>query len=370
MQVGMTSSKRILHCIPTMEGGGAERQLVYLCRGLVERGWEAHVALLREGPNSRMLRESGAVVHPIRLWSQYDPVNILRLRRLIRNVKPGLVHTWFAMMDIIGGAACRITGTPQIISERCSSEAHPGNIKDLLQIIAASGARAVISNSSGGDEYWRGKNNGRFRRFIIHNALPLQEIEWVPPVPNAVIGGHPGQKIVLYVGRFDKQKNLKNLVRALGRVVQNPTLVAFLCGDGPMRPAVERMIHDEGLSGRIFLPGYVMNIWAWMKRADVFVSVSLFEGMPNTVMEAMACGCPAVVSDIPQHREILDDDSAVFVSPSDPMSIAAGIDRLLGDTEDAGRKALRAKKTAIKWSIPAMAERYERAYLEILGAVK
>ena len=207
-------------------------------------------------------------------------------------------------------------------------------------------------------------------RFVIPNALPLQEIERVPPVPNAVIGGHPGQKIVLYVGRFDHQKNLKNLVCALGRVAVNETVAAFLCGDGPMRPAVERMIHEAGLSGRIFLPGYVMNIWSWMKRADVFVSVSLFEGMPNTVMEAMACGCPAVVSDIPQHREILDDDSAVFVSPSDPMSIAAGIDRLLGDTEEAGRKALCAKERTLQWSIPAMAERYERAYLEILGAVK
>ena len=366
----MTRSKCILHCIPTMEGGGAERQLVYLCRGLVERGWEAHVALLREGPNSRLLRESGAVVHPIRSWSHHDPFNILRICRLIRNIKPGLVHTWFAMMDIIGGAACLITGTPQIISERCSSEAHPGNFKDLLQIFAASGARAVVSNSSGGDEYWRGKYNGRLRRFVIPNALPLQEIERVPPVPNAVIGGHPGQKIVLYVGRFDHQKNLKNLVCALGRVAVNETVAAFLCGDGPMRPAVERMIHEAGLSGRIFLPGYVMNIWSWMKRADVFVSVSLFEGMPNTVMEAMACGCPAVVSDIPQHREILDDDSAVFVSPSDPMSIAAGINRLLGDTEEAGRKVSCAKKRALQWSIQAMAERYERAYLEILGAVK
>jgi glycosyltransferase involved in cell wall biosynthesis len=137
-----------------------------------------------------------------------------------------------------------------------------------------------------------------------------------------------------------------------------------------MRPAVERKIHNEGLSGRVFLPGYVLQPWAWMRRADLFVSVSLFEGMPNTVMEAMACGCPIVASDIPQHREILDEGEATFVLPDDPDSIASGIERLLGDTEEAGRKASCAKERALKWSIPAMAERYERVYLEILGAGK
>lgn len=364
----MTRSKHILHCIPTMGGGGAERQLAYLCRGLAERGWVVHVALLREGPNSRLLRESGAVVHQIPIWSHYDPVNILRICRLIRIVKPGLVQTWLPMMDTIGGAACRITGIPQVISERSSSDAHPGNLRDRIRIFMTSGARAVVSNSSGGDEYWRHRNNGRPLRFVVPNALPLQEIELAVPLPAAELGGHPGQKILLYVGRFDKEKNLGSLVRALGRVARNPMVVAFLCGNGPMRPAIERMIRNEGLSGRIILPGYVWHPWGWMKRADMFVSVSLFEGMPNTLMEAMACGCPIVASDIPQHREILDEGEATFVLPGDPDSIASGINRLLEYPGEARRKSLCAKERASGWSIPAMAERYERVYLEILGA--
>lgn len=363
----MRSTKRILHCIPTMGGGGAERQLAYLCRGLAERGWEAHVALLREGPNSRLLRESGAVVHPIPYWSHFDPTNVLRICRLIRNVKPGLVQTWIPMMDTIGGIARRFTGTPQIISERSSAQGHPGNLRDRVRSFTATGASAVVSNSSGGDEYWRERGNGSLRRFVIPNALPLQEIERAVPVPDAQTGVRPGQKIVLYMGRFEKGKNLENLVRALGRVAQNSAIAAYFCGDGPMRPAIERMICEEGLSGRVILPGYVSQPWAWMRRADLFVSVSLFEGMPNTVMEAMACGCPIVVSDIPQHREILDESEATFVHPGDPDSIASGIDRVLEDTGDAGRKASCARERATMWSIPAMAERYERVYLEILG---
>jgi glycosyltransferase involved in cell wall biosynthesis len=353
-----------------MGGGGAERQLAYLCRGLSERGWEVHVALLREGPHSKRLRGSGAIVHPIPYVSHYDPTNVLRICRLIRNVKPGLVQTWIPMMDSIGGVACRIMGIPHVISERSSSQAHLGNLRDRIRSMTASGASAVVSNSSGGDEYWRERNNGRLRRFVIPNALPLQEIGQVVPVPAADSGVRPGQKIVLYVGRFEKGKNLENLVRALGRVARNPTVVAFLCGDGPEKPAVERMIREEGLPEQVILPGYVQQPWGRMKSADLFVSVSLFEGMPNTVMEAMACGCPIVVSDIPQHREILDEGEATFVLPDDPDSIASGIERMLEDPEEAGRKATRAKERASQWSIPAMAERYERVYQEILEAAK
>lgn len=366
----MTSTKRILHCIPTMETGGAERQLAYLCRGLASGGWETHVAILREGSNSRLLRESGAIVHSIPYWSHYDPTNVLRFCRLIREVKPALVQTWIPMMDVIGGMACRMTGVPHVISERSSSPAHPGGMRDWARNALATRASAVVSNSSGGDEYWRGRDDGRLRRYVIPNAVPLQEIARAIPITDTEAGIRPGQEVVLYVGRFERVKNLENLICALRRVVRNPSVVAFLCGDGPLRWPIERKIQKEGLSGRVFLPGYVPDPWIWMKRADLFVSVSLFEGMPNTVMEAMACGCPIVVSDIPQHREILEESEATFVDPWAPDGIASGIVRVLEDAGEAGRKASRAKARASQWSIPAMAERYERVYLEILGAGK
>jgi glycosyltransferase involved in cell wall biosynthesis len=194
----------------------------------------------------------------------------------------------------------------------------------------------------------------------------LREIDQEVPVSPEELGASQSQKIVLHVGRFHDEKNLGNLVRALRLVMRRPGVVAFLCGDGPLVSATEELVREEGLSGRVFLPGYVTNIWRWMKRADVFVSASLFEGMPNTVMEAMACGCPIVVSDIPSHREILDENSATFIAPGDPESIAAGIDGLLENREEALRQVQCAKEMATRWSIPEMARRYEEVYFDIL----
>jgi glycosyltransferase involved in cell wall biosynthesis len=356
---------RILNLIPNLSGGGAERQLSHLVPELVRMGHDVHVAYSKEGPHRPKL--PGVVLHKIKSRTNYDPYLFLQLFRLIQRIKPDIVHTWILQMDILGGMAARLSGISWTLREPSSAMAYFPTWKHRLRVRVSSGVSAIVSNSQGGDEYWRRRVNGRLPRFVIPNALPLQDIERAVPVPVEELGVHPGQKIVLYVGRFEQGKNLESLVRALGRVARNPKIVAFLCGDGPTKPTVERMINEEGLSGRIFLPGYVKNVWSWMKRADVFVSVSLFEGMPNTVMEAMACGCPIVASDIPQHREIMDEGEATFVLSSDPDAIASGIERLIGNPEEAQRRALCSKERVTRWSITAMAASYERVYMEILG---
>ena len=86
-------------------------------------------------------------------------------------------------------------------------------------------------------------------------------------------------------------------------------MVGILCGEGPQRSELEVMRHKLGLDADVHFTGHLpaASVWALMKKASVFVSLSAYEGCPNTVMEAMACGCPLVLSDIPAHREILDE---------------------------------------------------------------
>src|SRR5712692_2562881 len=94
---------RILHCIPSMDGGGAQRQLAYLAAGLIQMGWEVHVALLSGGPNLDRLQASGAVIHKVSCTTNYDPGIPWQLRRLLHTIRPVLTQTWFRQMDILGG---------------------------------------------------------------------------------------------------------------------------------------------------------------------------------------------------------------------------------------------------------------------------
>jgi glycosyltransferase involved in cell wall biosynthesis len=119
---------------------------------------------------------------------------------------------------------------------------------------------------------------------------------------------------------------------------------------------------------RLKIMGYTLNLYDWLARADVFVTASVYEGNPNTVIEAIACKCPVVVSKIPAHSEFLDESSAFFVSPSSPQSIADGILGALSDSEQAGEKAGRAWERVADWSADSIAREYIEACEEILTA--
>jgi glycosyltransferase involved in cell wall biosynthesis len=357
---------RILACISSMDGGGAERQLAYLASELTRLGWDMHVALLSGGPNLRRLEAGGATIHRLTARGNYDPTILWQLVRLMRRVRPDVAETWITQMDVLGGLAARLTRTPWILRERSSEPAYPATGKHRWRLRVARGASAVISNSTGGDRYWAGHLGERVRRYVIGNALPIREIGAVRPADEHEAGVQSGARLVLSVGRLAPEKNFDILLSALRRVLDDPRIVVVLCGEGPLRPTLERALTEQGIADRVRLPGYVPDVWGWMKRADVFVSVSRFEGQPNAVLEAMTCGCPLVVSDIPAHRSFLDEAEAALVPVDDPVAIAEAIRRAVAGGEDVTRRAARAQAATAAWSVEAMTRCVVDVYRAVL----
>jgi len=105
-----------------------------------------------------------------------------------------------------------------------------------------------------------------------------------------------------------------------------------------------------------------------MRRAAVCVSPSHFEGSPNVVLEAMAAGVPLVVSDIPEHRELLDDRSARFVDPRSAEQLALAIESVLEDPAAAAQRALAARERAAQYDVRAVARRYSDVYQDVIAA--
>ncbi len=350
-----------------MNGGGAERQLSYLAGEFTKIGWDVHVALLYGGRNWARLKKSGAVIHMLTGRNNYDPRIFWQLKRLMRLAKPDLIQTWLLQMDIFGGAAARAARIPWIFSERSSAMAYPPTLKNRLRVFWASAASGVVSNSVAGDHYWQSRLNGSVLRRIIPNGLPLDEIEAAVPAALDEIGLKTEKDMVLFVGRFSPEKNLETLLLALREVVARPRTVAVLCGEGPLRLQLEQWLAKYAIADQVRLAGYVPDIWSWMKRASVLVSVGFFEGHPNAVLEAMACGIPLVVSDIPAHREFLDEHSALLVNPHVPEAIAHAIISVLSSPEAAARRVILARAKAAQWSIPVIADRYAQVYREVLA---
>ena len=362
-----TKNPCFLHLIPSLGAGGAEKQLIYLSGGLALEGWDVHVAFTARGPNINLLEASGATLRPIPVSSNYDLMMIPRIVRHIREAEPAIIQTWNPMMDMLGGPIARFMRIPWIMSERASPDFSPRTAKIALREWLGRFATGIVSNSQSGDEYWSRHAGPHTQRFVVRNVLPLDQIAAVKPADPATFNLPSDAPLVLYAGRFEDQKNIDMLVSGIARALADCDAVALLCGEGPLRNNAIRKFERLGLSGRVRLPGFVPDIWSWLKRAELMISVSHFEGMPNTVMEAMACRCALVVSEISMHREILDESSAVLVDRTNSESIAQAILGVLRDPESAERRIDAAYERAIRWSITSGTRDYARVYCELAG---
>jgi glycosyltransferase involved in cell wall biosynthesis len=356
---------RVLHLIPSLVGGGAESQLALLAPALDRLGVDTHVGYVHPGVNLARLENSPVKLHRIPCRTNNDPFLVPRTVRLIRTLQPAIVQTWLTQMDVLGGMAAFLARVPHVISERSSSLAYPRTWKNSLRTRVGAGAAAVVANSQGGADYWARSCNS-VPRTVIRNGIPLEQIAASVSADAASLGLNADTRIILFAGRLNPEKNLQVLVEALDAVLQiEQDCAAVLFGEGPLREAVGAQLSGSRARDRFRLEHYTGDLWSWMRRASVFVSVSRFEGNPNVILEAMAAGCPLVVSEIPQHREILDDSSALFCGGIAAADVTLSIRRALNDRQGAEARRGEALRRSTVWSIEAAARRFVELYANV-----
>lgn len=135
---------------------------------------------------------------------------------------------------------------------------------------------------------------------IIYNPVPVEAI-WLQaqePVDHAWF--RPGEPpVIIAVGRLTTLKDFPTLIRAFRRVLSQRPVRLMIFGEGEARPNLEMMILEMKLKEQIALPGFANNVFTYMKRAAMLVLSSKWEGFPNVVLEALACGCPVVSTNCP-----------------------------------------------------------------------
>jgi len=344
-----------------MGGGGAERQLAYLAEPLADRGVSVVAAIVKGGPHLQRFVDGGARVIRADRSRTYDPRIVSTLRRIIRAERPDVVHTWLPQMDVVAGFAALTCAVPWVMSERASAEAYGSGWKDRLREMLARRATAIVANAAVGAELWASRAP-RVPAFVIPNAIDFSAIEHAAPVRAEDAGIPHGAKVVLTAGRCTRQKNQRLLIEALAQL--DGDVFAVICGDGPLLEETRALARERGVEDRVRFLGFVESVWGWMKRADVFVSPSWFEGHPNVVLEAMAARCPLVVSDIAPHRDVLCREEALFIDPASSQDLAAAIRTALRESRSSERVA-RARARAEAFSIDGAGAAYEALYRKI-----
>jgi glycosyltransferase involved in cell wall biosynthesis len=166
--------------------------------------------------------------------------------------------------------------------------------------------------------------------------------------------------VILGVGRHRPQKGFDTLLRAFARVRQETPARLVILGEGPERPNLERLASELGVAADVDMPGFDPNPFRYMRRAGVFVLSSRYEGLPNVLIQALACGCPVVSTDCPSGpSEILDGGRYGALVPVDDVEAMAGaiVRALLGQVAPAPSAWLE------QFRVEVVAEQYLRVML-------
>ena len=201
---------------------------------------------------------------------------------------------------------------------------------------------------------------------VIHSSVgnPCFEdpINFNPPAEIALNRSRP---VILTVARLDQQKGLPVLLAAAAQV---PDAVFVLVGEGPERSALERQRHELGLEDRVILAGFRQDIPAWLRHCDLFVLPSLYEGVPLSLLEAMAAGKPVIASAIPGIDEaVTHTETGWLVPPGDAESLAKAIRLLLVDRKLSERLAFAGQaRVHTEFSDQVMNQHLNQVYTELL----
>jgi glycosyltransferase involved in cell wall biosynthesis len=166
---------------------------------------------------------------------------------------------------------------------------------------------------------------------VVTEALIRQSHERVSH-PWFELGEPP---VILAVGRLTAQKNFSTLIRAFARLRSQRAVRMIILGEGELRGILEKQVAELGLAADVILPGFMDNPFAWMRRSALFVLSSAWEGLPGTLIQAMACAVPVVSTDCPSGPvEILENGRwGKLVPVGDAGALAAAMAATLDETE-------------------------------------
>ena len=363
---------RILHIIATLDPAGAERQMAQLCRRL-DRGrfLPAVCCLTRGGPLEAPLREAGVRVWVLHKGGRWDLGIVPRLREVIREWRPDIVHTWLPTANTLGRLAALLCGVNTLIASERAADAWKGWARRLADRVLGRRSRLILTNAEAVKRFLIeriGLAEARIR--VIRNGLDLVEFDALaargPTAPLPDSGPGP---LLGTVGRLEPQKGMTFLVAAMGELKRSGVSARlWIVGDGPDRGDLERQAEAWGVRDSVAFLGRRDDVPALMRRFDVFVLPSLWEGLPNVALEAQAASRPVVATTVDGTPEAVGDgETGLLVPPREPAAMATAIAALLADP---GRResmgAAGRERVARMFGMERMVAETEHAYQEAL----
>ena len=359
--------KRVLVVVPGLSTGGGEKMAIDVASRIDPAACEVTVVSLYPRADkqlSRLADQMGLRVIYLSKKLGTDPRTVIELRRVIREIKPDVIHTHLYVVPYVLLAAPRRIRKFHTVHNVAQKEA-----AGLLRVFMRLAYRF-----------------GNFTPVAI-SPLCAQTLEEVYHIPSSafpcILNGvdtdrfspmpipHPAFRFTT-VGRMQPQKNHRLLIEAFASVHErHPDAELAIVGEGYLRPELEAYAASLGLTDAVHMDGESEHVPEELNASDVFVMSSDYEGLPVVVLEAMACGLPVVSTAAGGVVDLVSDGDNGFITPiGDAQALAKAMLAVREDGDLRARMARRSRECAEQYSIQSCAQRYQALYLEGFEAKK
>jgi glycosyltransferase involved in cell wall biosynthesis len=316
---------KIVQLLPSLDLGGMERLAVDLARQQKAEGHEPAIyCTSHPGQLAPEAEAANVPVHPFGKTTGFSLRLIRDLASRLRVDCPDVLHAHNALVLHYGIAAARLARVPVVINTR-----HGGNMNwdphcERIWRHAVRWIDSVVFVSEGVREYYVTKDRlSRRNTSVIYNGIDVDKFTANPAHPTT----HLPRFRVGCVGRLVPAKDHVTMIRSFAMVsAAMPEAELHILGDGPCRAAISQTIESLGIANRVFLHGASLDVSGFLSTLDLFVLSSVDEGLPISLMEALAAGLPVVSTRLPGLTELAPECVvAGYCNPGQPKSLAEKI---------------------------------------------
>ncbi|MBP9128302.1 MAG: glycosyltransferase [Elusimicrobia bacterium] len=362
-------SRGVLHINTERGWRGGERQTFLLAVELARRGYRNTIAARPGEPLAVAALKEGLAVLPVRPWGEWDPVLAYRLAHYANTHDLSILHAHTGHAVGLGALAKKMgCGRFRLVATRRVDTPLAQNPFSRWKYAAVDGM-AVVATAVGPIVVQGGVAKNKIR--VIHSGVNREGYPTAADRDRLRLerGLAANDLVVLTAGALVNQKDQATFLRAAQWLqARIPTAKFVICGEGPLRPVLEKMIVDLGLSGRAFLWGHRTDVVACTALADVFVLSSVAEGIGGALIDAMAVEVPTAATRVGGLADLYGSPNAVeLTSAGDAEALAKNILWVLKDPAEAGRRVEQGRQTSARFTARAMADGYETLYNEVWG---
>lgn len=354
---------KIMQVIPYFCFGGAETMCENLCYAQKALGHDVvAVSLYNEHtPIAQRMEAAGIRILYLDKKLGMDVSMVPKLARIMQQEKPDVVHTHLDVIKYAVAAAklCGVKTCVHTVHNVAEKEAE-GLSQKINRVYYKLGWSKPVALSP---EVQR----------TICQIYGLPE-NCVPVVYNGIDLGKciPKQKYTntgsiefLHIGRFNEQKNHAGLLHAFRMLLERiPDCKLCLIGDGELRPEMEQLVEKLGIQNAVVFQGSQSNVHPFLNQADAFLLPSNYEGMPMTIIEAMATGLPIVATRVGGVPDMVEDGISALLVPCEEEAVCAACERLATDATLREKLGKAAKDRSPMFSASQMATRYCELYTQ------